>query len=73
MLGAPDLRQELAVRSDLVGMTAYGGMHVEQRAVGVENVSRMMHGDSFAARQGKAQAQIAMHMPLASTNLGHAG
>ncbi|WP_354493700.1 hypothetical protein [Mesorhizobium robiniae] len=63
----------MAVRSDLVGMAAYGGMHVEQRAVGVENVSRKMHDDSFAARQGQAQAQIAIRMPLASINLGHAG
>ncbi|MEI8699927.1 MULTISPECIES: hypothetical protein [unclassified Mesorhizobium] len=47
-------------------------MHVEQRAVGVENVSRMVHDDSFAARQGKAQAQIAVHIALASTNLSDA-
>jgi len=32
-----------------------------------------MHGDSFAARQGKAQALIAIQTALASTNLGHAG
>jgi hypothetical protein len=60
LFGAPDLRQELAVRSDLVGMTADGCVHVEQRSVSVENVSRMLHGNSFAARQGRAQARIAI-------------
>ncbi|CDX55793.1 hypothetical protein MPL3365_210050 [Mesorhizobium plurifarium] len=41
-------------------MAAHGGVHVEQRSIGVEDIGRMMHGKSFAAASRAVQALIAV-------------
>ncbi len=44
LLGAPHLGEDLVVRPHIPRMAAHGRMHVEQRAVGVEDIGGMGHG-----------------------------
>ena len=50
LLGAPDLRERLAVRADPVGMATDRRVYVEQRSVGVEDIGGMMHASLLCIR-----------------------
>ncbi len=71
LLLSPERRQAVGVRSDARRVTADGGMDVEERAVGVEDVDRV-HGVSLSTATVLHQGVRQRHAREAMTSEGWA-